>query len=203
MVKKSTSQRFACKIFSRKLISEHSDLKELVHNEIHIHRQLKHERIVAFIESFGDIKHVYIIQYLCSSSLETLKIKRGAVSIAVCRYYVYQILQGVRYIHEKGFIHRDLKLGNILLNENGQVKICDFGLTCHIDDAHSLHMICGTRSYMAPEVFKWQGFTKRSDIWAIGVISFVLVFGFNPFRHGYATDKIDQFLTADSRLIRF
>lgn len=195
VVKKSTSEHFACKIFSKNLISKHNELKELVQNEIKIHCRLKHKHIVAFIESFEDTKHVYMIQSLCSNnSLERLKARRGAVSIDECRYFVHQILQGVRYIHDKGFIHRDLKLSNILLTENVQVKICDFGLTVHIDDTRLSRSICGTKYYMAPEVVNRMGFVRRSDVWSIGIISFVLVFGFQPFQQDYSFDKCYEYL---------
>lgn len=195
VVKKSTSEHFACKIFSKNLISKHNELKELVQNEIKIHCRLKHKHIVAFIESFEDTKHVYMIQSLCSNnSLERLKVKRGTVSINECRYFVHQILQGVKYIHDKGFIHRDLKLSNILLTDNVQVKICDFGLAVHIDDTRLSRSICGTKYYIAPEVVNRMGFVRRSDVWSIGIISFVLVFGLQPFQQDYSIDKFNEYL---------
>lgn len=198
MVKKSTAEHFACKIFSRTVLAKYRELKELVLNEIKIHRRLKHKNIVAFIESFDDSQHVYMIQSLCSeNSLQTLKVNRGTVSIAECRYFMHQILQGVHYLHRMGFIHRDLKLSNILLDENIQVKICDFGLAIHIDDARSSRLICGTRDYIAPEVTNRQGFVRSSDVWACGIISFSLVFGFKPFQNDYDFENLNNFLDDD------
>lgn len=175
--------------------SEYNNFKGLILNEIKIHRKLKHKNIVAFIESFDDYKHVYMIQSLCSgNSLHTFRINRGFVSMDECRYFTHQILQGVQYFHRMGFIHRDLKLSNILLDENVQVKICDFGLATHIDDTLSLRSICGTKDYIAPEVANRHGSVRLSDIWAVGVITFSLIFNFKPFQNKYDFEKFHRFL---------
>lgn len=167
----------------------------MVQHEINIHSRLNHKHIVTFHESFEDTKYVYMIQSLCSNlSLENLKLKRNVVSIPECRYFVYQILQGVHYMHEKGFVHRDLKLSNILLTDNVQVKICDFGFAAHVDDTRLSRTICGTRNYIAPEVMRRQGLMRRSDVWSIGVISFVLIFGIQPFQNDYSFDRCNAFL---------
>lgn len=176
-------------------MAKYDELGEMVLNEIKIHRKLKHKNIVAFIESFEDIKHVYMIQSLCSqNSLRTVKLNRGVVSIDECRYFMHQTLQGVHYIHQMGFIHRDLKLSNILLSENVQVKICDFGMAIHIDDALVSRTICGTRHYIAPEVTNRQGFVRRSDIWSVGIMSFSLTFDFKPFQNDNNFERFNHLL---------
>lgn len=176
-------------------MAKHSDFEELVLNEMKIHRKLTHTNIVALIECFEDIKHIYMIQSLCSkNSLRTLRLSRSSVSIDECRYFMHQTLQGVQYIHRMGFIHRDLKLSNILLTENIQVKICDFGMAIHINDARSSRSICGTRDYIAPEVTNRQGFVRRSDIWSVGIMAFSLIFNFKPFRNQNNFEKFNNLL---------
>lgn len=159
------------------------DFKTSVKNEIFIHGQLKHERIIEFIESFEDEKYVYMIQFLCiNGSLYDLQKHRKIVSPNECRYFISQILEGVKYIHAKEIIHRDLKSENIMFNERMQLKIGDFGLSVHKNDTRlQSTSICGTKFYIAPEVVNHEGFVQRSDIWAIGVITYELLFGSTPF----------------------
>lgn len=173
-------------------MSKYKDFRESVRNEAKIHSRLKHKHIVELIEYFEDNDHVYIILALCSNqSLEDLR-KRRLVTIAECRYFMYQTLRGIQYIHEKDIIHRDLKLSNILLDKDMQVKICDFGFAIHVDQAQSSHTICGTKSFLAPEVVRRQGFVCCSDIWSIGVIAFVLFLGYYPFTDEYTFHDFDE-----------
>lgn len=160
-----------------------NDLAQLIQNEIRIHRKLKHEHVVEFIESFEDTKHVYMVQTLCpNQSLRELAKSRGKLSVGECRYVLQQILEGTQYIHDRGVIHRDLKLTNVLIDSNMQMKIADFGLAICADDRRLLSCaLCGTTNYLAPEVIEHKGFRLCSDIWAIGVIGFQIMFGYKPF----------------------
>lgn len=197
----STKERFACKIIS-KLMVDDPDLRHLVQNEISIHRKMKHEHVVNFVQSFNDENFVFMIQSLCSNrSLRDLQKSRGIISTDECRYFVSQILRGAQYIHENDVIHRDLKLSNILIDSNMQMKICDFGLAIRLDDPRmDSRSLCGTTNYLAPEVISRKGFVCRSDVWAIGVIAFVMLFGYKPFEEidAYATHQ--RILRADYRL---
>lgn len=176
-----------------KVLIQDAEFTGLVQNEISIHRKLKHQHVVEFVKSFEDDNLIYMIQALCSNhSLRDLHKARGVVSLAECRYFISQILKGAQYIHEKKYIHRDLKLTNILIDKNMQMKICDFGLAIHLNDPRlDTKTICGTTNYLAPEVVARKGFACVSDVWAIGVITFVLMFGYKPFEEcdAYATHQ--------------
>lgn len=189
-MRRPKGESFACKILSVAMLQD-SNYKRLVHNEISIHRKLKHNHVVKFIESFEDEKHIYMIQALCTNnSLREFQKYRGVVVVDECRYFVSQILQGVQYIHENNIIHRDLKLSNILIDDQMQMKIGDFGLAIQANDPRLLsRTLCGTTHYLAPEILSRKGFECRSDIWAVGVIAFVLLYGFKPF------DENDLYLT--------
>lgn len=158
-------------------------LKRLVQNEIKIHCQLRHAHVVKFIESFNDANHIYMIQSLClNHSLRELVKYRGVVSIDECRYFLSQILKGVDYIHKSGIIHRDLKLSNVLIDGNMQMKIGDFGLAIEADNPRAKSKsLCGTTNYLPPEVVDRKGFAFGSDVWACGIIAFVLLYGYAPF----------------------
>lgn len=92
------------------------------------------------------------------------------------------MVRAMMYIHSQGIIHRDLKLGNILINDQMDVKICDFGLSTRIKHEGDVKKtICGTPNYIAPEILEEQGHSYEVDIWSVGVIMYALLFGKPPF----------------------
>lgn len=175
----------------------------MVKNEINFHSKLKHAHVVRFLESFTDQHRIYIVQKLCTNgSLLRLATQRNRFDVSECRYCMYQILKGAAYIHNEGIIHRDLKLANILIDDEMQMKICDFGLAILATDAHLEGSVeCGTPNYLAPEVVKLEGFEKRSDVWAIGVIGFILLHGYKPFEGEDRKTTNDRITRADYRLV--
>jgi polo-like kinase 1 len=93
-----------------------------------------------------------------------------------------QVLDGLEYLHSQKIIHRDLKLGNLFLNENMCVKIGDFGLATKIDFyGEKKKTICGTPNYIAPEIIESKGHSYEVDVWSFGVIMYTLVYGRPPF----------------------
>lgn len=197
---KASGERFACKILSQTLLND-KDNKQMVRNEITIHRRLQHGNIVKFVESFSDANNIYMIQSLCSNfSLANLLKQRGTVTLFECRYILNQILHGAHYIHEKGLIHRDLKVANILITDDMQMKIGDFGLVIRVENApKEANILCGTTNYLAPEVIQLIGYKRRSDVWAIGVIAFILLFGYKPFEEKYIHKTMYRIKRADYR----
>lgn len=180
------------------------DYQQCVENELSIHESLKHPNIVEFIEHLYINGDLFIIMSLCENkSLRDYVNVRGHLTTDECRYFVRQILFGVRYMHDKGVIHRDLKLTNILLDGKMRVKICDFGLAVRANDP-SLDQkhICGTTNYLAPEVFNHEGFSFGTDIWAIGVITFVLLFETLPFFADHSTETRRRIKKIEYRFVQ-
>lgn len=118
-----TSDIYAGKIVSKKLMMK-TNQKEKMTQEIQIHKALNHPNIVAFKSFFDDPNNVYIVLELCKKrSMMELHKRRKVVTDYECRYYIHQIVSGVKYLHDNRIIHRDLKLGNLFLNDDLHVKV--------------------------------------------------------------------------------
>ncbi len=101
--------------------------------EIKIHKSLRHRHIVEFIDAFEDKEYIYILLEYCRNyTLKDLAKRRKRLTEFETRVYISQIVKALIYIHSQGIIHRDLKLGNVLINDQMDAKICDFGLSTKI-----------------------------------------------------------------------
>ncbi|CAN7029619.1 unnamed protein product [Brassica rapa subsp. trilocularis] len=112
-------------------------------------------------------------------------VSKGKLSETEGRKMFQQLIDGISYCHNKGIFHRDLKLENVLLDENGHIKITDFGVRAvpqHFREDGLLHTTCGSPNYVAPEVLANKGYDgAASDIWSCGVILYVILTGCLPF----------------------
>lgn len=177
-----TKEIFAGKIVSKKYLLKHNQ-KDKMTQEIHIHKMLKHTNIVTFHSFFEDNDFVYIVLELCRKrSMMELHKRRKTLTEPETRYYVFQILEGTLYLHNQGIIHRDLKLGNLFLNDEMEVKIGDLGLAARIEyDGQRKKTLCGTPNYIAPEILSKTGHSFEVDVWSIGCIMYTLLVGKPPF----------------------
>uniref|UniRef100_A0A3Q1IVS9 Serine/threonine-protein kinase PLK n=1 Tax=Anabas testudineus TaxID=64144 RepID=A0A3Q1IVS9_ANATE len=156
---------------------------EKMTSEIAIHKSLNHANIVGFHGFFEDDDFVFVVLEICRRrSLLELHKRRKAVTEPEARYYMTQLLNGVQYLHNNRVIHRDLKLGNIFLNDDMDVKIGDFGLATKIEfDGERKKTLCGTPNYIAPEVLCKKGHSYEVDVWSLGCILYTLLVGKPPF----------------------
>jgi polo-like kinase 1 len=133
---------------------------------------------------FEDKDNVYILLELCQNqSMNELLRRRKRLHELEVQCYTLQIVNGLKYLHAHRIIHRDLKLGNLFLNERMEVKLGDFGLATKLDfDGEKKRTICGTPNYIAPEVLEGKaGHSYEVDIWSLGVIIYTLIIGKPPF----------------------
>ncbi|XP_069838197.1 serine/threonine-protein kinase PLK1 [Dendropsophus ebraccatus] len=157
--------------------------KDKMTMEIAIQRSLFHKHVVGFHGFFEDNDFVYVVLELCRRrSLLELHKRRKAVTEPEARYYLRQTILGCQYLHSNKVIHRDLKLGNLFLNDDMEVKIGDFGLATKVEfDGERKKTLCGTPNYIAPEVLGKKGHSFEVDIWSIGCIMYTLLVGKPPF----------------------
>ncbi|XP_067932034.1 serine/threonine-protein kinase PLK1-like [Watersipora subatra] len=173
---------YACKVVSKTLLVKPHQ-KDKMTMEIIIHRELSHKHLVGFEHHFEDNDNVYIVLELCRRrSLMELQKRRRYITEPEARYFIKQIIQACVHLHSLGVIHRDLKLGNLFVSEELEVKIGDFGLAAQLDyEGERKRTICGTPNYIAPEVITKRGHSYEVDVWALGCIMFTLLCGRPPF----------------------
>ncbi|KNC56230.1 plk/plk-unclassified protein kinase [Thecamonas trahens ATCC 50062] len=177
------------KVYAGKVVAKSSitgaRARAKLKSEIKLHRSLDHENIVSFVQFMEDSKFVYILLEICTngSFMELLKARRQLTEPEVA-YYMWQLLEATEYMHARNIIHRDLKLGNLFIDDKLQVKVGDFGLATSVEHkGERKKTICGTPNYIAPEILdsRNNGHSFEVDIWSIGVILYTMIIGKPPF----------------------
>ena len=186
--------QYAAKIVDKKKKLQKEKSQQSIVAEINIQKSLNHPKIVKIKSCSEDADNVYIIQELCrNKSLADLLDKRGYLSEFEVQSYMFQLIQGLKYLHDKNIIHRDLKPSNLFLDEQLELKIGDFGLIAKLEKSKDRRKTtCGTIYYMAPEVIKPgdKGYSFEVDIWSVGVIMYKLLTGKYPFNDDSNDNKI-------------
>ena len=183
---RDTKIMFACKTLDKTRVQ--ADKLEEMRNEIAFMATLDHPNILRLYEYFETKETIFLIMHLCKGGelLDRLHQQKGS------RYgekqacsYVKEMLSAIRYCHDNGIVHRDLKLENFLLDDesnDSSLKLIDFGLSTYYTKAENNFMrkAVGTPYYVAPEVLRGM-YTSGCDIWSLGVIAYMLVSGIAPF----------------------
>ncbi|XP_016135107.1 serine/threonine-protein kinase PLK1-like [Sinocyclocheilus grahami] len=177
-----TKEVFAGKVVPKSMLLKPHQ-KEKMSTEIAIHKSLDNPHVVGFHGFFEDDDFVYVVLEICRRrSLLELHKRRKAVTEPEARYFMRHTILGCQYLHNNRVIHRDLKLGNLFLNDDMDVKIGDFGLAAKIEfDGERKKTLCGTPNYIAPEVLCKKGHSFEVDVWSLGCILYTLLVGKPPF----------------------
>lgn len=182
---KATGLKYAVKVLDLALVDTAEGLRQL-REEIFIMCQLDHPNIVRLEEVYESHSEIYLVQELCLGGELFDRLDEQPdyhYTEAECARLVKQMLSAVRYLHSKGIIHRDLKLENFLFSstaKDSELKMIDFGLSKHFRYGEIQHEAVGTPYTVAPEVILGS-YDERCDVWAIGVITFLLLSGDPPF----------------------
>ncbi len=182
---RATGLKYAVKCLDLGLVDTEEGLQQL-REEIYIMCQLDHPNIVRLEEVYESHSEIYLVQELCLGGELFDRLDEQPdyhYTEAQCARLIKQMLCSVRYIHSKGIIHRDLKLENFLFSDTGpdsELKMIDFGLSKHFKFGEVQHEAVGTPYTVAPEVIRGS-YDERCDVWAIGVITYLLLSGESPF----------------------
>ncbi|XP_032370856.1 calcium/calmodulin-dependent protein kinase (CaM kinase) II beta 1 isoform X19 [Etheostoma spectabile] len=183
-VKLCTGQEYAAKIINTKKLSARDHQK--LEREARICRLLKHHNIVRLHDSISEEGfHYLLFDLVTGGELFEDIVAREYYSEADASHCIQQILEAVLHCHQMGVVHRDLKPENLLLAskcKNAAVKLADFGLAIEVQgDQQAWFGFAGTPGYLSPEVLRKEAYGKPVDIWACGVILYILLVGYPPF----------------------
>ena len=148
-------------------------------NEIDIHSKLDHPNIIKMYGNFEDDVSHYMILELCEQGeLFTYLKSKGCLKDDEITLIGYQLAQALKYLHDKKILHRDLKLGNILIADDITIKLCDFGLAVQLTDlSEERKTLCGTPNYISPEILNMTPYSFKVDYWSFGCILYALATG--------------------------
>uniref|UniRef100_A0A8C9MGL7 calcium/calmodulin-dependent protein kinase n=1 Tax=Serinus canaria TaxID=9135 RepID=A0A8C9MGL7_SERCA len=183
-VKKNSSQEYAAKIINTKKLSARDHQK--LEREARICRLLKHPNIVRLHDSISEEGfHYLVFDLVTGGELFEDIVAREYYSEADASHCIHQILESVNHIHQHDIVHRDLKPENLLLAskcKGAAVKLADFGLAIEVQgEQQAWFGFAGTPGYLSPEVLRKDPYGKPVDIWACGVILYILLVGYPPF----------------------
>uniref|UniRef100_A0A8D0N2I4 phosphorylase kinase n=1 Tax=Sus scrofa TaxID=9823 RepID=A0A8D0N2I4_PIG len=194
-VHRATGCEFAVKIMevtAERLSPEQlEEVREATRRETHILRQVAgHPHIITLIDSYESSSFMFLVfDLMRKGELFDYLTEKVALSEKETRSIMRSLLEAVSFLHANNIVHRDLKPENILLDDNMQIRLSDFGFSCHLEPGEKLRELCGTPGYLAPEILKCSmdethpGYGREVDLWACGVILFTLLAGSPPFWH--------------------
>ncbi|KAL2111490.1 hypothetical protein VUR80DRAFT_9980 [Thermomyces stellatus] len=184
-VEKSTGHRYAVKIFSKQGRDDRSKTEGL-QQEIAVLMGVNHPNVLCLKDTFNERNHVYLVLELApEGELFNFIVQKQKLTEDETRKLFVQLFNGVKYLHDRNIVHRDIKPENILMVDRDlHVKLADFGLAKIIGEESFTTTLCGTPSYVAPEILadtRNRAYTKAVDIWSLGVVLYICLCGFPPF----------------------
>ncbi|KAM7222138.1 putative DNA damage response protein kinase [Rhypophila decipiens] len=207
-VEKSTGQRYAVKMFTKTPGVEEKSKNEGLQQEIAVLMGVSHPNVLCLKDTFNEPNAVYLVLELApGGELFNFIVKKTKLTEGECRKLFLQLFQGVKYLHDRNIVHRDIKPENILLVDNDlHVKLADFGLAKIIGEESFTTTLCGTPSYVAPEILtdtRHRKYTKAVDIWSLGVVLYICLCGFPPFSDELTSPEYPYSLSEQIRKGKF
>ncbi|WPH01565.1 lanosterol 14-alpha-demethylase [Acrodontium crateriforme] len=183
---KSTGTRYAVKRFEKRSGPGEKSKTDGLQQEIAVLMAVSHPNVLCLKATFDETDGVYLVLELApEGELFNWIVKKQRLSETETRKVFIQLFQGVKYLHERNIVHRDIKPENILLLDNAlNIKLADFGLAKIIGEESFTTTLCGTPSYVAPEILEQshhRRYTRAVDVWSLGVVLYICLCGFPPF----------------------
>ena len=193
-----TGRVVAIKSFNKSNLNSNSENMKKIKYETNLMKKLNHPNITKILELFEDKEYILIImEYINGGNLFSFLKKHRKVSEKTAKLLYRQIILGIKYMHEQGIVHRDIKLENILIDLNNNIKICDFGIGRVLSSPEQpLFDQCGTPMYIAPEILLcskekgYKGFPV--DIWSSGIVLYILLSGTLPFSFKNSSSSLSE-----------
>ncbi|XP_011404771.1 PREDICTED: serine/threonine-protein kinase SIK3-like [Amphimedon queenslandica] len=176
-----SKMKVAIKIIDKSRLDK-ENLKK-VQREVEIMKQLDHPHIIKLYQVMNTTQWLYLVtEYASGGEIFDYLIQHRKMTESEARKKFKQIVMAVDYCHSRGIVHRDLKAENLLLDENSNVKLADFGFSNSFKNEELLKTWCGSPPYAAPELFEGKEYSgPQADIWSLGVVLYVMVCGALPF----------------------
>ncbi|XP_056595786.1 NUAK family SNF1-like kinase 1 [Triplophysa dalaica] len=199
-IERHSGREVAIKSIRKEKIKDEQDMVH-IRREIEIMSSLRHPHIISIYEVFENKdKIVIVMEYASKGELYDYISERRRLTERETRHFFRQIVSAVHYCHKNGVVHRDLKLENVLLDENCNIKIADFGLSNMYHKDKLLQTFCGSPLYASPEIVNGRPYCgPEVDSWALGVLLYTLVYGSMPFDGGDHKNLIRQISNGEYR----
>ncbi|KAF2759407.1 Pkinase-domain-containing protein [Pseudovirgaria hyperparasitica] len=206
-VERSSGSRFAVKIFEKRGGNDRSRTEGL-QQEIAVLMSVSHPSLLCLKDTFDEEDGVYVVLELApEGELFNWIVMKQKLSESEARKVFIQLFQAVKFLHERNIVHRDIKPENILLTDKDlSIKLADFGLAKIIGEESFTTTLCGTPSYVAPEILEpgnHRRYTRAVDVWSLGVVLYICLCGFPPFSDELWSDENPYTLSQQIKMGRF
>ena len=199
-----TGRLVAIKSINKEKIKNERQKKKIKQETAIMETLSKSKNIVKIFETYETKKHIcMVMEYICAGDLLTYIKKRSKLTEPVAKFIFKQIILGIKHIHDNSIIHRDIKLDNILLDLDNNIKICDFGVSRKINKDDIMFEQCGTPAYIAPEILINKGYEGFGvDIWSAGVVLYAMLSGTVPFKGNNLKELHNLIISGDYKEVK-
>lgn len=192
---RASGHKWAVKIINKKVE------KKIVSTEIGVLLKMDHPNIIRLKEIYETAAKIHLVlELVTGGELFDRIVTCGYYSEKAAAKCVKEMLEAVKYLHDNEVVHRDLKPENLLYEDNSEdakLKLADFGLSKIIDNEVHMQTVCGTPGYCSPEILKGRKYGTPVDMWSVGVVTYILLCGYEPFYADAETDMFRKILKCD------
>ncbi|KIW73846.1 hypothetical protein PV04_01933 [Phialophora macrospora] len=196
--RKDSGLTFALKYIRKDEVVRSESVRNII-RERRMLEHLNHPFLCNLRYSFQDVEYLYLVVDLMNGGDLRFHIQRKAFTEDAIRFWMGELACALRYIHSQGIVHRDLKPDNVLLDSDGHVHLADFNVASDFKPGRPLTSKSGTLAYLAPEVFRGNGYYSEVDWWSLGVTMYECVYGKRPFEGRTHEELVDQICAANPR----
>ncbi|XP_028314094.1 serine/threonine-protein kinase Chk2 isoform X2 [Gouania willdenowi] len=206
---RSSCSKYAVKIIKKNNFPSEGTATRNAQTEIEILQRVDHPCLIRTLDFYQTDDNFYIVLELMEGGELYQRVKSSQqLKEDVAKLYFYQMLLAVQYLHSNGIIHRDLKPENILLSSQDDIcliKVTDFNQSRILEECVLMRTLCGTPSYLAPEVFtrgSTSGYGLAVDAWSLGVLLFVCLGGYPPFHESFGQSVTEQIIAGKFTMVQ-